>query len=570
MGLLPEKTRLRARMTHLSAWELEKHESTLAPPDVWTNKDMDPVPSKYQTWNIWTWIAYWASDCINVGTWETAASVISVGLTWREVIPIMFVSCVCTAVPLLGNGALGAKFHIPFAVAVRSGYGFNLAYFAILSRAVMGTFWLGVQSVNGSYSLTVMLCAIWPSYKDLPNHLPASAGITTQGMCSYVLFWCLQLPFLLIPPTRLRWMFLTKMIVVPLTALATMAWAIHAAGGSGTIFTLPETVYGNERPWLWLNAMTAVTGNWATLSCNMPDFSRYAKSRERQYLQIPILPIIFTSCGVISIITTSATKVIYGEYLWNPLDITSRWLENGAGGRAAAFFAALSWYIAQVGTNITANCISAANDFTVISPRWINIRRGCILAAVVGGWVIVPWKILASAQTFLNAMSSYAIILAPIAGILFSDYWIVKGRKFDVPALYDPKGRYRYPLGINWRALIALFTAIGPTLPGLINNINPKINNISVGAKHLYDFGWLFAFWMSVFVYAGLSKLFPAKETLIPRSIWTLESDLDRSSENIDGLEVVDVGNSAVLTGLVDVEGGKNQLLYDTNNNYAF
>lgn len=531
MTLFLSQQQLKARCTSVSAWELPKHASTLAPDDVWTNVDMDPVPLEHQTWTIWTWIAYWASDCINVATWETAASVISVGLTWRDAIPIMLVSCVCTAVPLLGNGALGAKFHIPFAVAVRSGFGFNLAYFAIISRAVMGTFWLGVQSVNGSLCLTMMLRAIWPSYADIPNHLPASAGITTQGMCSYVLFWSIQLPLLLIPPTRLRWMFLVKMIVAPTTALATMAWAIHKAGGSGDLFYLPATVSGSQRSWLWLNSMTAVTGNWATLSCNIPDFSRYAKSRQRQYLQLPILPIIFTLCGVVSIITTSATKVIYDEYLWNPLDIVSRWLDSGSSGaRAAAFFAALSWYIAQVGTNITANSISAANDLTVICPRWINIRRGCIIAAIFGGWVIVPWKILASAQTFLNAMSSYAIILAPIAGLLFSDYWLIKRQRLDVPALYNPRGRYHYPFGVNWRALGALVFGIGPTLPGLIHNIQPSIP-VSVGAQHLYDFGWLFSFWMAVVVYAGLSTLFPALETLVPKSIWGLDPDAEPAGE---------------------------------------
>jgi NCS1 family nucleobase:cation symporter-1 len=549
MKFLPDKEAVKARLTNIKAWELPKHKSSLAPEDVWTNADMDPVPLEFQTWTIWTWIAYWASDCVNVATWETAASVIAVGLTWREVIPIMFAACVCTAVPLLGNGAMGAKFHIPFAVAVRSGYGFNLAYFAILSRAVMATFWLGVQSVNGSLTLNIMLRAIWPSYNDIPNYLPESAGITTQGMCSYVLFWVTQLPLLLIPPTRLRWMFLTKLIVAPITAIATMAWAIHTAGGSGDIFQLPETVTGSARSWLWLNSMTAVTGSWATLACNIPDFSRYAKSRERQYLQIPVLPVIFTLCGVVSIITTSACKVIYGTYIWNPLDICAKWLESGSGGRAAAFFAALSWYIAQVGTNITANSISAANDFTVMSPRWINIRRGCIIAAVMGGWVIVPWKILASAQTFLNAMASYAIILAPIAGILFSDYWLVKRTRLDLPALYNPRARYHYPLGINWRALLALLVAVGPTLPGLINNINPTINNISVGAKHLYDFGWLFAFWTSVIVYAVLSHVFPAKETLLERSIWSLDPSEPNPYEAIEGREIVVEDGVAAASG---------------------
>jgi NCS1 family nucleobase:cation symporter-1 len=172
------------------------------------------------------------------------------------------------------------------------------------------------------------------------------------------------LPLLLIPPTRLRYLFATKLIAAPITALATMGWCVHKAGGSGQIFALKPTVSGSTKAYLWLSCMSSVTGSWSTLACNIPDFSRYAKTSRGQYIQLPILPMLFTACAVIGIVTTSATGVIYDKFLWNPLDIISKWLVMGHGGRAAAFFAATSWYIAQVGTNITANSISAANDLT--------------------------------------------------------------------------------------------------------------------------------------------------------------------------------------------------------------
>jgi NCS1 family nucleobase:cation symporter-1 len=179
--------------------------------------------------------------------------------------------------------------------------------------------------------------------------------------------------------------------------------------------------------------MSSVTGSWATLACNIPDFTRYARSAKGQFVQLPFLPIIFTVCGVLGIVTTSATKIFTGQYMWNPLDIISLWLDMGSGGRCAAFFAALAWYIAQVGTNITANSISAANDLTVLFPRWINIKRGCMIAAVIAGWVLVPWKILSSAQTFLDFMGGYAVFLAPISGIMAADYWLVKKSHYDLP-----------------------------------------------------------------------------------------------------------------------------------------
>ncbi|PMD12562.1 hypothetical protein NA56DRAFT_712965 [Hyaloscypha hepaticicola] len=527
MRYVPSKKQVRERLTSAEAWELPKQKSALAPPHVWTNEDMDPVKIENQTWTLWTWMAYWATDTINLGTWETASSILSVGLSWMEAIPIIVVGTSCVAIPMVLNGAIGAKLHIPFSVAIRASFGYYLAYFAIVSRAVLAMFWLGIQGANGAQCITIMITAIWPSYGNIQNYIPASQGISTQGMISYLLFWLIQLPLLLIPPTRLRYLFATKLIAAPITALATMGWCVHKAGGSGKIFSLKPTVSGSTKAYLWLSCMSSVTGSWSTLACNIPDFSRYARTSRGQYIQLPILPMIFTACAVIGIVTTSATGVIYGELLWNPLDIISKWLEMGHGGRAAAFFAAASWYIAQVGTNITANSISAANDLTVLFPRYVNISRGCIIAAIVGGWVIVPWKILSSAETFLAFMGGYAVFLAPIAGILASDFWLVKKQHIDVPALYNPDGRYRYWNGINWRALLALIVAVTPNLPGLGYSIGtpadptkPNPVHISAGARNLYTFDWLFGFVTSIFVYTVLSLMFPARESEVKHTVY--------------------------------------------------
>ena len=394
---------------------------------------MDPTPPEDQTWTIWSIMAYWATDTINLGTWETASGILSVGLSWREALPIMVVGTFCVAVPMVLNGAIGAKLHVPFSVITTSSFGYYLRYFCIISRAILAMFWLGIQGANGAQCITIMLRAIAPSYNNIPNHLPASAAIDTKGMCSYFLFWIIQLPLLLIHPTKLRPIFIIKLIGAPIAAIATMGWCLHRAGGGGDIWHLRAEVHGSTYAWLWLSCMSSVTGSWATLACNIPDFTRYARSAKGQFVQLPFLPIIFTLCGILGIVTTSATKIFTGEYMWNPLDIISLWLDMGSGGRCAAFFAALAWYIAQVGTNITANSISAANDLTVLFPRWINIKRGCMIAAVIAGWVLVPWKILSSAQTFLAFMGGYAVFLAPISGIMAADYWLVKKTHYDLP-----------------------------------------------------------------------------------------------------------------------------------------
>jgi NCS1 family nucleobase:cation symporter-1 len=448
----------------------------------------------------------------------------------------MIVGTFCVAVPMVLNGAIGAKLHIPFSVIVRSGFGYYFAYFCIISRSILAMFWLGIQGANGARAMTVMISAIWPSYTSIPNTIAADQGITSYQMVSYFLFWLIQLPLLLIPPTRLRWLFVVKLVAAPITAIATMAWCIHKAGGSGALFDQQPSVSGRDYTILWITCMSSITGSWATLACNIPDFSRYAKSSKGQYIQLPFLPIIFTLCGVLGIVTTSATKIFTGEFLWNPLDIITLWLDYGHGGRAAAFFAALSWYIAQVGTNITANSISAANDLTVLFPRWINIFRGCIVAAVVGGWVIVPWKIISSAETFLAFMGGYSVFLAPIAGIIAADYWLVKKQNIDVPALYDPQGRYRYWNGINLQGLFAFLVAVGPNLPGLAFSINSDIV-IGEGAKTLYSFDWLYGFVTSIVVYTVLHLIFPHRPSLLDKTLHGDEQVAERKVYSMGGDE---------------------------------
>lgn len=145
---------------------------------------MDPVPVADQTWSVWTILAYWASDLINLSTWETAGSVLAVGLSWREAIPIMFVATACIAIPMVLNGAIGSKLHVPFSVITTGSFGFHLRYFAIASRCILAMFWFGIQCANGSLTMTIMIRAIWPSYNDIHNTLPESAGISTMGMCS--------------------------------------------------------------------------------------------------------------------------------------------------------------------------------------------------------------------------------------------------------------------------------------------------------------------------------------------------------------------------------------------------
>lgn len=269
------------------------------------------------------------------------------------------------------------------------------------------------------------------------------------------------------------------------------------------------------------------------MATNIPDFSRYLKTKKGVYWQAFALPFISLLLAMFGIISTSAAKVVYGEYIWSPMALADKW--DGPWGRCGAFFVGFSWVIAQIGTNLSANVISAANDLTGLFPKYINIRRGSIIITIIAGWVMVPWKIVSSASSLLTFMAGLSVFLAPIAAVLASDYWIVKQRNFDVPGLYRRHGRYRYYAGINWRAAVAFLLSVTPNIPGLAKAVNPDLN-IGSGIEHIYDMSYLWGFSSAVVVYVLLNKFFPAKETLIPAPIYEDISVIDGVEYRNDGV----------------------------------
>ncbi|KAI6101745.1 permease for cytosine/purines, uracil, thiamine, allantoin-domain-containing protein [Pisolithus croceorrhizus] len=494
-----------------STWALEPEETTFANYG-WSNKDMDPVPPRLRTWTGWNYVTYWVSDATNVAIWELAGSMLAIGLSWRQALSCIAAGYAVISVVMVMTGTIGARLHVAFPVLNRSSFGFWFSYFTVFSRVILAMFWFGIQTYSGSQAVYQMLKAIWPSIARLPNHLPASANITSSGLLCYLLYWIIQSPFLLLSPHRIRWLFLVKGIIVPITWLAMVIWAFVRVPPSTGLFAQHATISGSQLSWTWLSAMNSALGIYATLSVNIPDFTRYARNEQAQFIQPLVIPIVFTLCSFAGIAVTSAGIQLYGEVLWDPLLLIDRW-DN----RAAAFFASLAFVIATIGTNISANSLSAGNDMTVLLPKYINIRRGQIICAIIGGWALCPWEILASAQGFLSFMNGYTIFLGPFAGIMITDFWLLHKGHVDVPAMYDPHGRYRYTYGFNWRAVLSILVTVGPTMPGLINSINPAVR---IGnATRLFDIAWMYGFVVASVVYYVTSVVFPARETYVEKLI---------------------------------------------------
>jgi len=504
--------------------EVRHEESSFAATKGASNADFDPIPPSKRTWNWGAYVAYWMADAWAVSNWEVASSMIAVGLSWKMTIGACVLGNAIMGLVITINGRMGAILHTPFPVLARMPFGYYFSYFVVVSRGVLAIVWLGVQTTTGGQCMTVLLTAIWPSFANIPNHIPASEGITTAGMCGFVLYFLLQLPFLCIPHTKVQFFFAFKSFIAPIIFLAVFGDTLRRAGGTisnSTVITQGNTVSGSTLAWAFFANLNGVLGNYATLGLNIADFARYANKPSAQNVQAIVIPVIFTIVGLLGIFTAAAAQTAYGQIIWNPIVIIGLWMESGShGGRAAAAFGAIGLIIVTLGINISANSISAANDLMSLCPRYINIRRGQLLAAVIGSWGFVPWKILASAAKFLAFLGGYTIFLGPMTSILMTDYYIVRRGNVSVPDMYNFHGIYRYSprFASNWRAVAAFFIGCIPPLPGFVNNIVVAgfgTTSVSLGGQHLFNIGYIYSFIAAGLFYWGFNRFFPHTESIM-------------------------------------------------------
>lgn len=533
---LPSQQTIQQRLTSTKAWELEVEPSSLAPKGAFSNADTDPTPGEKQTWKAYTLIFYWFSDILTIQGWESMATIIKIGLTYKEAIWCTFLGDFLIAIPVVLNGHIGTRLRVPFPVQARSSFGFQAAKGVVCIRIATALFWHALQTYGGSQVMAQVITAIWPSFESLPNHIPASQDIDSKTLVAHLIFWLMQLPFVLIPPHKMTWFFYTKAVLMIATSLGIVGYLVHRAGTSGEIFNQQPTVDGSERAWLTVYMLFQTVCGWATMATNIADVSRYVKSPRHQVVQAASLPLVGLYIGVMGMIACSASKVVYGAFIWSPAELFAHW-QGTRGGRAAVFFGGLSFCLAQIGINMSANIVSLSNDLSGLFPRYVNIRRGALLGTLVGGWVMVPWKISGSAPQLVTFVSALAIFLAPISAVLITDYFVVKRRAIDVPALYDPHGRYEYWKGTNWRAVTALLVAVAPNLPGLAHDVNPGLH--IGGAVYIYYLNYLVGFGLAAVVYVSLSIVFPARESLVPCTIHAY-GDSATSGLDAEGLESQD------------------------------
>lgn len=463
----------------------------------WSNKDLDPVPPEKRTWGGLDYWAYWCSDMLAPPLAATVSSVMSLGFTARETIPIVFFGFLICSVVVTLTGKMGATYSIPFPVIVRSIFGMYGSLPAICIRAFVALMWTAILTVQAGAFLQRMIEAIWPSFIDFPNHLPESANITSAELLCVFLYWFLQTALALMPIEKLRILFLVKGVIVPPTFLALFLWAAIVTKGGGPLVTGTTTL---TSPYLGqaysaLTGLNVIIGLFSSMAVNMPDFGRFSKNRLAGGHQFLALPVIGTLGALTPIFVTSAAQELWGKFQWYMPAVIANF-----DSRAAKFFTSFSFMLATIGNQVAAGSYPFSNDVTGLWPKYINIFRATLFISLFC-ILSTPWNIIKNAAGLLAFLSGYSCLMGPLAGVMTTDYYIIKKGKLNIHAMYQdgPEGIYWYTGGFNIRAFIAFGIAVAPLMPGFAKSIN---NDLDVGgAWQIYAFAWLYGFTTSALSY---------------------------------------------------------------------
>ncbi len=447
------------------------------------NQDLAPTRPDQRKWSVWSITALWVSMCACIPTYMLASGLIENGMNWWQAILTIFLANVIVLVPMVLNAHVGVKYGIPFPVYCRAAFGVNGANVPAMVRALVGCGWFGIQCWIGGQALFAIGCIFKPHWADAswPVHL----GVTAPQFGAFMAFWLLNIIVIFAGINSIRWLLNIKAPLLIILGFVLLGWAYHAAGGFGDMLHKPSAfVPGGAKQGLFWNTfalgLTGMVGFWATLSLNIPDFSRYAKSQRDQVVGQAIgLPPTMALFAFIGVAVTSAAFVIYPnvEGVWNPLVLLQQFKNPWALG-----FSMSAIVIATLATNIAANVVSPANDIAHLAPRYIGFRLGGLITGIIGV-VMMPWYLLANAHVYIDTwLVGISGLLGAVGGILICDYWLLRRTKLAIADLFRPGGRYSYDRGINWAALMAVAIAVACCVPGFCDS--------ATGGKVLNDSNW--------------------------------------------------------------------------------
>jgi len=448
------------------------------------NEDLAPVPQSRRDWGIYNYAALWVGMSVCIPTYMLASGLIAGGMNWWQAIGTILLGNLIVLVPMVLNAHAGTKYGIPFPVLVRAPMGVLGANVPAILRALVACGWFGIQTWIGGQAINAMLKILWPAWSNFGGG---------SAVC-FLFFWSLNIVVIWRGIRTIR--FLEGIGAPFMLAIGVLLlwWVTRKAGGFGPVLSAPSRFHDMGAFWrFFAPALTGMVGFWATVALNIPDFSRYARSQKAQMLgQALGLPTAMTLYSFIGVAVTSASVVIFGEAIWDPVVLLGRFHQP-----AVAFVALIALLVATLNTNVAANVVSPSNDFSNLNPRRISFRTGGLITGCLG-LAMMPWKLLSDYSAYIFGwLVGYSALLGPIAGIMIVDYFAIRKRELVVTDLYLRHGSYEYSGGFNFRALLALAAGIIVALVGLV------VHEL----RWLYDYAWFVGFAVAGGLHYGLNLL---------------------------------------------------------------
>jgi NCS1 family nucleobase:cation symporter-1 len=481
--------------------------------NAYSNRDMAPVPGSGRKWGLWDMAALWVSMAACIPTYMLASSLINGGMNWWQAVLTVFLGNVVVLIPMVLNAHAGTKYGIPFPVYCRASFGIRGANVPALLRAMVACGWFGIQTWIGGAAIYTIL-SIWiPAWAELPK---AYFGLNAAQLVCFLLFWAVNVLVIYLGINSIRILLNIKAPLLIALGLLLLGWAYQQAKGFGPILVQPSKFEpgGEKAGGFWaffFPALTANVGFWATLSLNIPDFSRYARSQRDQVLGQAIgLPATMGLYSFIGVAVTSATIVIYGKEIWDPVALLTQFDHP-----AVLAVAMASLCLATLATNIAANVVSPANDFANLWPRKIGFRTGGLITAIVGV-LIQPWKLVSDPSGYIFTwLIGYSSLLGAVGGVLIADYFVIRKTRLDLAGLYRKNGPYWFRGGFNPVGLVALVAGVAPCIPGFLGTV--KLANVGEVWTDLYSYAWFIAFGVAFGVYVTGMKITSPKRERGPR-----------------------------------------------------
>ncbi|WP_291130104.1 NCS1 family nucleobase:cation symporter-1 [Flavobacterium sp. UBA7682] len=468
------------------------------------SEDLAPVSAEKRTWTTWNYAALWISMSLCIPTYMLSSSLIEGGMNWWQAILTIFLGNTIVLIPMILNGHAGAKYGIPFPVFARASFGTMGANIPALLRAIVACGWFGIQTWIGGFAIYQMMRLWIPSIETLPQIFPDSWGLQTGPAICFLLFWLLNMYVVYLGVDSIRKLLVFKAIFLPVAALALLFWAISAANGLGPILET-KSKFTNTVDFFhfFFPALTGMVGFWATLSLNIPDFTRYATSQKAQIKgQIYGLPTSMTMFAFVGVVVTSATTIVFGTTIWDPVILAGKF-----DSKLLVSLAMIAVAISTLATNIAANIVSPANDFANLSPSKIDFRKGGYITGIIG-IMIFPWKLIADPTGYIFTwLVGYSSLLGPVGGIMIVDYYFIRKQTLVVDDLYNKNGIYSFSKGFNTKAIWALLLGILPNVPGFFLTIKVVDNSVfPEWISGLYHYAWFVGFGISGLVYYVLMR----------------------------------------------------------------